>query len=230
MGLRLDVPVLHGSLVRLEPLAMGHAPDLAQAAEEDRSSYGFTLVPRAAEVTAYVAAQSARPGVTPFAQVRMRDGMAVGCTTFCDPRMWPDRQDLRAIEVGWTWLAASAQGAGINAEVKRLLFTYAFETLGVVRVDLKTDARNERSRRAIERIGARFEGVLRSWSPSRAPGEAGMLRDSAMFSVVAAEWPAVNSALGARLTNAAQIDPTSPMPGQSHMGSVQACRGAAPPE
>ncbi|MFG1685345.1 GNAT family N-acetyltransferase [Nonomuraea sp. NPDC049269] len=202
MSLRLDVPVLHGSSVRLEPLAMRHAPDLARAAEEDRSSYGFTLVPRATEIEDYLAAQFARvaDGLTPFAQVRVRDGMAVGCTAFWDPRTWPDRQDLCAIEVGWTWLAASAQGAGINLEAKLLLFTHAFETLGVTRVDLKTDARNERSRRAIERLGARFEGVLRSWSPSWAPGEAGKLRDSAMFSVVAAEWPAVKSALHARLT------------------------------
>jgi RimJ/RimL family protein N-acetyltransferase len=204
MSVRLDVPVLHGSLVRLEPLTMSHASDLARAVEEDRSSYGFTLVPRASEVEAYLAAQFAREsnGLTPFAQVRARDGAAVGCTAFWDPRTWPGRQDLRAVEVGWTWLAASAQGAGINAEAKFLLFTYAFETLGVARVDLKTDARNERSRRAIERLGARFEGVLRSWSPSWAPGEAGMLRDSAMFSVVAAEWPTVKSTLNARLANA----------------------------
>ncbi|MGH7879292.1 MAG: GNAT family N-acetyltransferase, partial [Candidatus Binataceae bacterium] len=121
---------------------------------------------------------------------------------FWDPRTWPGRQDLCAIEVGWTWLAASAQGSGINVEAKLLLFTYAFETLDVVRVDLKTDARNEGSRRAIERLGARFEGVLRNWSPSRAPGEEGMLRDSAMFSVIAAEWPTVKSVLAARLAKA----------------------------
>lgn len=198
MGPRLDVPVLHGALVRLEPLSMRHAPDLARAAEEDRSSYGFTLVPRASEVKAYVSAQLARDGLTPFAQVRVRDGRAVGCTAFWDPRTWPGRDDLRAIEVGWTWLAASAQGSGINAEAKVLLFAYAFETLGVARVDLKTDARNGRSCRAIERLGARFEGVLRSWSPSWAPGEEGLLRDSAMFSVVAAEWPAVRAAAAER--------------------------------
>jgi N-acetyltransferase len=200
MSVRLDVPVLHGSSVRLEPLAMTHASDLALAAEEDRSSYEYTVVPRAAEVEHYLAAQLARDGLTPFAQVRTRDGMAVGCTAFWDPRTWPERYDLRAIEIGWTWLGASAQGTGINAEAKFLLFTHAFETLGVARVDLKTDARNTRSRRAIERLGARFEGVLRNWSPSWAPGEAGMLRDSAMFSVVAAEWPTVKSALHARLT------------------------------
>ena len=199
MGPRLDVPVLHGSLVRLEPLAVRHAPDLARATEEDRSSYGFTLVPRAAGVEAYLSAQLARDGLTPFAQVRARDGRAVGCTAFWDPRTWPGRDDLRAIEVGWTWLGASAQGTGINAEAKLLLFTYAFETLGVARVDLKTDARNTRSRRAIERLGAHFEGVLRRWSPSWAPGEEGLLRDSAIFSVVAAEWPAVKGALAGRL-------------------------------
>jgi N-acetyltransferase len=200
MSLRLRVPVLHGPSVRLEPLAMRHAPDLARAAEEDRSSYGFTMVPRAAEVEEYLTAQLDRDGLTPFAQVLIQDGTAVGCTAFWDPREWPGRHDLRAIEVGWTWLAASAQGAGINTEAKLLLFTYAFETLGVARVDLKTDARNERSRRAIERLGARFEGVLRSWSPSWAPGESGKLRDSAMFSVVAAEWPTVKSTLHTRLT------------------------------
>lgn len=123
----------------------------------------------------------------------------MGCTAFWDLRTWPDRDVLRAIEVGWTWLAACAQGGGINAEAKLLLFTYAFETLGVIRVDLKTDARNERSRRAIARVGASFEGVLRSWSPSWAPGEAGRLRDSAMFSLIADEWPSAKSALAARV-------------------------------
>ncbi len=76
---------------------------------------------------------------------------------------------------------------------------HAFESLGVIRVDLKTDARNERSRQAIERLGATLEGVLRSWSPSHAPGEEGRLRDSAMFSVTASDWPTVKSYLHARL-------------------------------
>ena len=203
MAFRLDVPVLDGSLVRLEPLSVSHAADLAHAAEEDRSSYAFTLVPRATEVNAYLEAQFARgrAGLTPFAQVRARDGRAVGCTAFWDPRTWPGREDLRAIEIGWTWLAASAQGTRINDEAKLLLFTYAFETLGVVRVDLKTDARNDRSRTALERLGARFEGVLREWSPSWAPGEEGMLRDSAMFSVIAVEWPTVKTALALRIAH-----------------------------
>ena len=124
----------------------------------------------------------------------------MGCTGLWDPRTWPGRHELRAVEIGWTWLAASAQGTAINAEAKLLLLTHAFETLGVTRVDLKTDARNQRSRRAIELIGAHFEGILRSWSPSWAPGEEGRLRDSAMFSVIAPEWSAVKATLQDRVT------------------------------
>jgi N-acetyltransferase len=195
----IDAPVLCGSLVRLEPLGLGHVPDLALAAEEDRSAYAYTVIPRAGDTAGYVATQMASDGMTPFAQIRVRDGAAVGCTTLFNPRTWPGREELIAIEIGWTWLAASAQRTGINAEAKLLLLTHAFETLTVARVDLKTDARNQRSRRAIERLGAQFEGVLRSWSPSRAPGEEGKLRDSAIFSVTAAEWQAVKSSLANRV-------------------------------
>jgi RimJ/RimL family protein N-acetyltransferase len=178
-----------------------HADDLAVAAEEDRSSYRFTLVPRAAEVGDYLAAQLARAaqGLIPFAQVRRADGRAVGCTAYWDPRYWPGRRDLRAVEIGFTWLAASAQGSGINAEAKLLLMTHAFEGLQVTRVDLKTDARNVQSRRALEALGATFEGVLRNWSASWAPGEEGLLRDSAMYSVIASEWGAVRAGLAGRL-------------------------------
>ena len=199
----LEVPLLSGSLVRLEQLSASHVPDLAQAAEENRAAYGFTWVPRAAEVEDYVRDQRQRSGLTPFAQVKMADGRAVGCTAYWDLRTWPGQDRLRAVEIGFTWLAASAQGTGINAEAKLLLFTYAFETLGVSRVDLKTDARNERSRRAIAAAGARFEGVLRNWSASWAPGEEGKLRDSAMFSVTATEWPTVKSSLAARIAGPA---------------------------
>ena len=194
--------VLTGSLVRLEPLSARHGPALARAAEEDRSAYAWASVPRAGEVAGYVAAQLTRPGLTPFAQVRLSDGAVVGCTAYHNPRTWPESADRYAIEIGWTWLAASAQRTGINAEAKLLLLSHAFETLRLARVDLKTDARNQRSRQAIERLGARFEGVLRNWSPSHAPGEEGRLRDSAMFSVVAAEWPDVKTRLAARVARA----------------------------
>jgi RimJ/RimL family protein N-acetyltransferase len=137
--------------------------------------------------------------MAPFAQLDQRTGRAVGCTAFWEPRFWPDRSDLCAIEIGWTWLAGSAQRSGINVEAKYLLMSYAFERMGVARVDLKTDARNEVSRRAIERLGARFEGVLRQWSPSHAVGEDGRLRDSAMYSVIAPEWPEVRDGLRRRM-------------------------------
>ncbi|MFW6724415.1 GNAT family N-acetyltransferase [Streptomyces sp. MAR4 CNY-716] len=192
MGFVLEGPVLEGAAVRLEPLSHRHADDLAAAAEEDRGSYGFTWVPRGAEVEGYIDAQLARATdgkLATYAQVDRVSGRAVGVTAYWDPRLWPTEEGLCAIEVGFTWLAASAQGTGMNTEAKYLLFRHAFEGWGVARVDLKTDARNTRCRAAIEGVGARFEGVLRNWSRSRAPGEDGLLRDSAIFSITAAEWP-----------------------------------------
>ena len=202
MGPLRDVPVLQGALVRLEPLSGRHGADLADAAEEDRSAYGFTWVPRRDEIDDYLHSQFQRAvegKVIPFAQIRMTDQRAVGCTAYGNPRTWPNRPETSAVEIGWTWLGASAQRSGINVESKLLLFTYAFEQLKVARVDIKTDARNERSRLAIQGLGAHFEGVLRSWSESWAPGEEGRLRDSAMYSVVAAEWPACRKHLEDRL-------------------------------
>jgi RimJ/RimL family protein N-acetyltransferase len=198
----LDVPVLEGAHVLLEPLRAQHGPDLAVAAEEDRTTYAFTTVPTAHEVDAYIRHQLLRRDeghLFPFALIRRSDMRAVGCTAYWEPRLWPDRDELCAVEIGWTWLGASAQRTGINVEAKLLLLAYAFETLRLARVDLKTDARNERSRRAISRLGVTFEGVLRQWSPSRVPGEEGRLRDSAMFSVLASEWPTVRATLRARL-------------------------------
>ncbi len=188
--------------MRLEPLERRHTADLALAAEEDRSSYDFTWVPRADEVGAYIDAQHARAAVgklAPYAQVDRSSGRAIGCTSFWDPRLWPDGTDLCAIEIGFTWLAASAQGTGVNTEAKYLLFRHAFETWNVARVDLKTDARNLRSRAAIEAAGARLEGVLRNWSRSWVPGEEGRLRDSAIFSITAQEWPERRARLEERM-------------------------------
>ncbi|WIM98670.1 GNAT family protein [Actinoplanes oblitus] len=204
----LDAPVLEGRLVRLEPLDRRHAADLAVAAEEDRSSYRYTWVPAAAEVGDYLDAQLARAAegvLKPYAQVLTSTGRAVGATGLWDPRPWPDRAELCAVEIGFTWLGASAQRAGINTEAKFLLLRHAFEQWNAVRVDLKTDARNARSRAAIERIGATFEGVLRCWSKSWAPGEEGRLRDSAMYSIIASEWPHCRARLQARLAGRAAV-------------------------
>lgn len=197
--MRIDDVTLPGELVRLEPLTQDHAEGLALAAEEDRSAYTYTKVPRAGETAAYVEFARTRQGLTPFAQIRQSDGMPVGCTSYGKPRTLPDSDDVFAVEVGFTWLSGSAQRSGINTEAKLLLFTHAFETLGVARVDLGTDARNKRSRLAIERVGATFEGVQRKSGPSWAPGEEGKLRDSAIFSVIDSEWPRVRDGLTARL-------------------------------
>ncbi len=208
---RLDGISFSGNLVRLEPLSLEHSADLAISAEEDRSQYGYTWVPRGFDIEDYVNAQLQRAGsgrLIPFTQIRVSDGRAVGCTAFWDPRYWPDQSGLYAIEIGFTWLAGSAQGSGINMEAKLLLLEHAFERLGVARVDLKTDARNERSRRAIERIGVHFEGVLRNWSQSWAPGEDGRLRDSAMFSVIDSEWSSCKVHLQRQLGSLRAPSPT----------------------
>ncbi|MFJ8043630.1 GNAT family N-acetyltransferase [Kitasatospora sp. NPDC096147] len=205
MGFVTEGPVLTGARVRLEPLARRHVGDLAEAVEEERGSYGYTWVPRAAEAEEYVEIQLGRAEaglILPYAQVRTDTGRAVGATAYLDPRSLPGREELFAVEVGFTWLAASAQGGGINREAKYLLFRHAFEEWGVARVDLKTDARNARSRAALASVGARFEGVLRNWSRSWAPGEQGGLRDSAMYSVIAADWPQCRAELERRLAPA----------------------------
>jgi N-acetyltransferase len=198
-----DVPTLRHPLVRLEPLCAAHVDGLVAAAAEDRSSFDLTTVPATADdvahyVQALVAAREAGADV-PFAQVRTDDERVVGATRYLNLRARPGGALPFAVEIGGTWLAASAQRTGINVAAKLLLLSYAFETWTVERVDFKTDARNTRSRTAIEALGATFEGVLRSWQPSHATGEAARLRDSAMYSIVSAEWPTVRERLRARL-------------------------------
>jgi len=200
----LTVPVLAGTRVRLEPLTGDHLDGLVAAASENRETYAFTTVPHGSEgVAAYmraIAVATAAGETLAFAQVRVADGAAVGVTRFLSFRFADGREQPYAVEIGGTWLAASAQRTGINVEAKLLLLDYAFDAWAVGRVDFKTDARNQRSRAAIEAIGATFEAVLRNWQPSHAEGEDGMLRDTAMFAIVDADWPDVRSRLVARLS------------------------------
>ena len=198
-----DVGPLVGRLVQLEPLELRHTEDLAAAAAVDRTSYGFATVPDGVEsARAYVQdrLRGAEAGeYLPFAQVRRADGKAVGHTMYCNFRRRTPSEPPYAAEVGSTWVGADAQRTGINVEAKLLLLTHAFETWGVGRVDIKTDARNEPVRVAIAGLGAQFEGILRSWQPSQAPGEEDRLRDSAMYSIVATDWPSVRERLHNRL-------------------------------
>lgn len=200
----LEVPVLEGRLVRLEPLGHSHVDDLVVAASGDRSAFGWADVPGgAAAVAAYVSQRQAmvrRGDWVAFAQVRVADGRAVGSTSYANARRrQPSDTAPYAVEVGSTWLGASAQRTGINVEAKLLLLEHAFEVWRVGRVDIKTDVRNERTRAAILALGAQFEGVLRRWQPSQVVGEEDRLRDSAMYSIVDTEWPTVRAHLRARL-------------------------------
>jgi RimJ/RimL family protein N-acetyltransferase len=200
MTVPLNVPELPGALVRLEKLAARHAVQLAEAAADEREAFGFTWVPLGeAAALDYVRTQVGRAGMIPFAQVSTRTGRAVGSTSLFNFRSLPGRTEPFAVEIGFTWVGGAAQRSGINVEAKLLLMTYAFEELGVQRVEFKTDARNERSRRALAGLGAQFEGVLRKFSPSWAPREDGLLRDSAMYSVISGEWEACREHLRRRL-------------------------------
>lgn len=203
MTRRFDVPEITGNLVRLEPLVLGHRDELLAAASEGRASYDFTWVPRDLEdADAYLHYHldlREAGGHLPLAIIRQDHGRVAGHTALFNLRFLAGSEDPFAVEIGHTWLAASAQGTGVNVETKSLLCDYAFGTWGVARVDFKTDARNTRSRAALSALGAQFEGVLRNFSASWAPGEEGRPRDSAMFSIVAAEWPEARETLARRL-------------------------------
>jgi N-acetyltransferase len=195
--------VLTGRFVRLEPVEHAHVPALAAAAAEDRSSYGWTPIPDGeAEFEAnvdLVLAERAKGRRLAFATIALgtdESERVVGSTSFLDPQRWPGGGGrLDSIEIGATWLAASAQRTPVNSEAKLLMLVHAFATLGVHRVVLNTDARNERSRAAIARIGATFEGVLHSFRY----GVEGTPRDTATFAIPARDWPAVRERLEARL-------------------------------
>lgn len=186
---------LAGRHVRLEPLAPRHAEALF-AASRDPGIWTYLLVPQFASVSDVQkwideASIAQRAGTeVAFATVRESDGLSVGSTRFLDIR-----RPHRTVEIGWTWLAPQAQRTPVNTEVKYLMLRHAFETLGAVRVQLKTDERNARSRAAISRLGAVFEGILRNFQTY----SHGFVRNTAMFSITAAEWPAVKERLEAKL-------------------------------
>ncbi len=212
MAQHLVAPPLENAVVRLEPLTRSHIEGLREAVSGDRGSYGFTTVPEPDEVEAYVVSgleRAADGSLALYAQIDAVTGAVVGHTSYLTPRWWPGSDALLAVEVGWTWLGSQARGTAINTAAKLLLFAHAFEEWRVERVDLKTDARNARSRAAILAVGAVYEGVLRSWQPSGVPGEEGRARDSAMHAITAPEWPAVKALLEARLAAKLAAGPSS---------------------
>ena len=189
------VAPLSGEFVRLDPLGEEHVPALVEAANQDRATYGFTTVPGDRATMSHQVEGLRRDHeaglVVPFAQVDASTDQVLGVTRYMTIRTLTGRSTPYAVEIGGTWLAASAQRTRVNTEAKLLLLRFAFEHWSVSRVDLKTDRRNERSRAAIARLGATFEGILRHWQPSVADGEEGNFRDTAMFSIIDDDWPQV---------------------------------------
>jgi RimJ/RimL family protein N-acetyltransferase len=196
-----------GRHVRLEPLSLSHADGLVRASAGDPSLYQWSAVPVGRDaVLRYIETATAwREAGTavPFATVRIKDGAVLGSTRFFDIEHWAwpkdhprhDRLVPDVCEIGYTWLTSAAIRTTANTEAKLLMLTHAFEVWKVLRVCLHTDARNLRSQAAIERIGGKFEGVLRA---HRMAADF-IPRDSYRYSIVAAEWPAVKQRLAERL-------------------------------
>lgn len=208
--------VLAGDVVVLRPLTPDDVDALVAAATEDRSTYAFTSVPAdAAAMRRYVddaLAEEHAGWALPFVTTRRADDRVVGSTRFLDLDDWLPRQVgrprvgapgiPRSAEIGATWLAASAQRTATNTEAKLLMLRHAFDSWGVQRITFKTDARNLRSRAAIERVGARWEGIRRAHGPASDGG----IRDSAYYSILRSEWPAVRDRLELRLRRARTVE------------------------
>ena len=205
--MKLEQPILIGKHIRLEPLELRHAEGLAAAAAGDAALYQWTSVPRGVDAArAYIeAALAMRDAGTavPFATLGVDDDKVLGSTRFWEIGFWGwpaghARHGCSApdvCEIGHTWLTAGAIRTAANTEAKLMMLTYAFETWEMLRVCLHTDARNLRSRAAIERMGGKFEGVLRAhrMAVDFTP------RDSARYSIVASEWPEAKQKLAERL-------------------------------
>jgi RimJ/RimL family protein N-acetyltransferase len=191
------VPVtLEGRFVRLEPLAKAHLAGLADIGlDEELWRWIPTQVRTAEEMAAYIetALQEQERGISlPFAIVEKAAGRAIGSTRYGNI----DRTHHR-VEIGWTWVAREWQRTAVNTEAKYLLLRHAFETLGCIRVELKTDSLNEKSRAAILRIGAQHEGIFRNHMITAS----GRIRHSAYYSIIESEWPAVKARLESKLNS-----------------------------
>lgn len=192
--MKLEAVVLAGRHVRLEPLTEAHVDELVSVGLDPALwRWGTTLIETRADMQRYVAtalAERAAGRALPFATVDIASGHVVGSTRFA--AIEPAH---RRVEIGWTWIIPAFQRTATNTEAKLLMLEHAFRTWRCNRVELKTDALNERSRAAIVRLGATEEGILRSHMVVPGP----RLRDTVYFSILADEWPAVRARLEARL-------------------------------
>jgi N-acetyltransferase len=197
--------VLRGSHIRLEPLNRGHIAALVQASSGNPDLYAMSFVPRGdAAVRAYVETALAwmQAGhAVPFATIRQSDGAVIGSTRFFDLQRWAwpashaQTNTFDIGEIGYSWLTPLAIRTAANTEAKLLMLTQGFESWGMRSISFHTDARNARSRAAIERIGAQFEGILRAHRVATDFSA----RDSARYSIIANEWPHVKAHLAALL-------------------------------
>lgn len=185
---------LVGQHATLVPLAVSHHDDLVAAVEDGALwKHWYTLVPAPAHMAAEIQARLARHAqgnMLPFAVLENTSGKAVGMTTYLDI----DAANRR-LEIGYTWYAQRVQRTSLNTECKRLLLTHAFETLGCIAVEFRTHFFNQQSRRGIERLGAKLDGILRNHRITQHPGAAGTLRDTCVYSIIAPEWPTVKAHL-----------------------------------
>ena len=194
------VPVtLAGSHVRLEPLSPAHAPDLAEAVcDGELWNHWYTAVPRPEAMTAEIQRRltlQANGSMCPFAALDPASGRAVGMTTY----MNIDAANRR-VEIGSTWYRQSVQRTPLNTQAKRLLLAHAFEQLGCIAVEFRTHFFNQQSRRAIERLGAKLDGILRNHQINPHPAAPGALRDTCVYSIIAGEWPNVKAHLDHQLS------------------------------
>ena len=184
--------VLTGHVIRLEPLMLHHAADLLEAAQSTEH-FPFTYVPTPFDLSgfeAYIQFLLGQTNMLPFAMIYLETGKAIGVTTYME--ITPAHRNL---EIGYTWIGKDYQGTKVNPEAKYLMLRYAFEFLGAVRVQFKTDGRNLHSQRAIEKLGAKKEGVLRKQRVL----QDGFIRDSVVYSILDTEWAEVKAGLEARL-------------------------------
>src|SRR5438874_411978 len=202
----IDPVTLRGRHVLLRPLRRADAEEMGALGAGPRGTYAFTVVPAPAQVAAYieaaVAEMEARKSVA-FA-ICAPSGEMLGSTRLFDLQRWewptgtdprPGEDVLDAAEIGYTWLAEKAQRTAVNTEAKLLLLQHAFGTWRCFRVTLKTDERNARSRRAIERLGAHLDGILRGFQPA----VDGRPRNTAYYTILDHEWPEVERRLQARM-------------------------------
>ena len=185
---------LSGRHVRLAPLAPAHHDDLCEAVRDGELwNHWYTAIPTpegmAAEIARRLDLQD-QGSMCPFAVIDPASGQAVGMTTY----MHIDATHRR-VEIGSTWYRQSVQRSPLNTEAKRLLLAHAFEQLQCIAVEFRTHFFNQASRRAIERLGAKLDGVLRNHQINPHPAAGGSLRDTCVYSIVAAEWPTVRSHL-----------------------------------